>query len=241
MTLIVQNVDKNYGTLQVFKNFGMEILENKITCILGPSGCGKTTFLHMLSRIIEADKGYFGGFDNKVISYLFQEPRLLDWKTVWGNIEFVLKDIYSKEKRQQIISQYIEMVGLKEFEHYYPSRLSGGMLQRVAIARAFAYPSDILLMDEPFKGLDVNIKRSLIKSFMKLWTKDSRTVIFVTHDIEEALMIGDEIHIFSSMPVQLKSSFQISIPQQERSTTDKYMEELKKQIYQEFTLINPLS
>lgn len=234
MTLMIQDLNKSYGTLQVFQHFHMKILENKITCILGPSGCGKTTLLHMISGILKADKGYFLRFDEKIISYLFQEPRLLDWKTVWGNIEFVLKEIYSKEERQKIVSQYIEMVGLKGFEQYYPSELSGGMMQRVSIARAFAYPSDILLMDEPFKGLDVNIKQSLIQSFIRLWTKDSRTVIFVTHDIEEALMVGDEIHIFSGLPVGLKNSFRIPIPQQQRSTTDKHIEDLKKEIYQEF-------
>ena len=154
MDLAIKSLNKSYADLNVFKNFKIQIPEKKITCILGPSGCGKTTLLNIIGGIIKADSGEFKGFEDNVVSYLFQEPRLLKWKTVWGNIEFVLKDIYSREKRNEILSRYLEMVDLKDFKDYYPDKLSGGMVQRVSIARAFIYPSDILLMDEPFKGLE---------------------------------------------------------------------------------------
>ncbi|TCO78657.1 ABC transporter ATP-binding protein [Marinisporobacter balticus] len=231
MTLKIQNLCKSYENMKVFQNFHMEISENHITCILGPSGCGKTTLLNMISGIIQQDDGTFLGLEHKVISYLFQEPRLLDWKTVWGNIEFILKDIYQKEEREKIISKYIEMVGLKEFKDYYPPQLSGGMMQRVSIARAFAYPSDILLMDEPFKGLDIKIKESLFYAFIKLWNEDLRTVIFVTHDIEEALLLGDHVYVLGDIPVKIKKCFEISMPREKRSMEKETLKEIKKEIY----------
>ena len=165
----IQNLEKSYGKLNVFKNFTMRIPKSKITCILGPSGCGKTTSLNILSGILQPDSGSILGIEKQTISYLFQEPRLLDWKTVRGNIEFVLKGTHSKKERHALASKYIRIVGLQNFEDYYPSQLSGGMIQRVAIARAFAYPSEILLMDEPFKGLDIHMKKSVMHAFINLW------------------------------------------------------------------------
>lgn len=231
MTLNIQKLCKSYDNLNVFQDFNMEILENHITCILGPSGCGKTTLLNMISGVLKEDDGIFLGFDNKVTSYLFQEPRLLDWKSVWGNIEFILKDIYQKEERERIISKYIEMVGLDEFKDYYPHKLSGGMMQRVAIARAFAYPSDILLMDEPFKGLDIKIKESLINAFVKLWNDDPRTVIFVTHDIEEAVLLGDIVYVLGEVPVKIKKCFKIHMQREMRSIEKEIIKEIKEDIY----------
>ncbi|QXM06856.1 ABC transporter ATP-binding protein [Crassaminicella indica] len=231
MTLKIQQLYKSYQRLVVFENFNINIPQEHITCILGPSGCGKTTLLNTISGIVKAEAGEFLGFGDKVIGYLFQEPRLLPWKSVWGNIEFVLKDVYSKEEREKIISQYIKMVNLEGFEDYYPKDISGGMLQRVAIARAFAYPSDILLMDEPFKGLDLKIKRELIDAFIKLWMKDLRTVIFVTHDIEEAISLGDRIYIFSKAPVKIKKSFEIATAKEKRSLEDESLIKIKKEIH----------
>lgn len=232
MPFVIENLNKKYDHLEVFKDFNIEMIESKITCILGPSGCGKTTFLNIISGVIKSDTGFFSGFDHKLISYLFQEPRLLDWKTVWENIEFVLKDNYLKKEINTIISKYIDMVGLKGFEEYYPSKLSGGMMQRVSIARAFAYPSDILIMDEPFKGLDLKIKRSLMNAFVKLWTDDSRSVIFVTHDIEEALLLGDEIYVFSEAPVRIKKHFKMNRSKEQRKLEDEKIEYMKKEIYE---------
>ncbi|QEK13356.1 ABC transporter ATP-binding protein [Crassaminicella thermophila] len=231
MTLKIEKLYKSYEGLKVFENFNMEIIKNGITCILGPSGCGKTTLLNMISGILKPDVGIFSGFDQKAISYIFQEPRLLDWKSVWGNIEFVLKDIYEKEEREKIVSKYIDLVGLREFKDYYPKNLSGGMMQRVAIARAFAYSSNILLMDEPFKGLDVNSKKRLMDEFIKLWMEDLRTVIFVTHDIEEAVLLGDSIYVFSELPVQIKKRFNIDLLRHKRSLEDERIISIKREIH----------
>ncbi|KYH34139.1 aliphatic sulfonates import ATP-binding protein SsuB [Clostridium tepidiprofundi DSM 19306] len=217
MPLQIRNLYKSFSTLKIFKNFNMTIHKNKINCILGPSGCGKTTLLNIIAGLESIDSGALVGFENKSLSFIFQEPRLLEWMTVWDNIDFVLKDIFPKQKRQYIITNYLKTVDLLEFKNYYPKELSGGMKQRVSIARAFAYPSDILIMDEPFKGLDNKLKNTLIKSFLRLWLDDKRTIIFVTHDIDESLLLGDDIFILSKNPAHIKKHITIDIAQKNRN------------------------
>lgn len=204
MPIEIQCLNKAYGTLKVLNNFNIEFDEEKITALLGPSGCGKTTLLNIVAGLEEYDSGSILGLEHKRFSYIFQEDRLLPWLNVEENIQFVLKRDYTDEEIINITNKYLNMVGLEEYRHYYPKQLSGGMKQRVAIARAFAYPSDILLMDEPFKGLDMDLKTNLIKSFVSLWEKDKRTVIFVTHDMDEAMMLADSIFILGGKPMYVK-------------------------------------
>lgn len=204
MTIQIKGLNKEYGRLKVLNNFDIEFEEEKITALLGPSGCGKTTLLNIISGLEEYDLGNILGLKNKKFSYIFQEDRLLPWFSVEENIQFVLKGDHTEEEIVNITDKYLKIVGLEEYRHYYPKQLSGGMKQRVAIARAFAYSSDILLMDEPFKGLDMELKANLIKSFISLWTKDKRTVIFVTHDIDEAMMLADYIFILEGKPLAVK-------------------------------------
>lgn len=201
--LDIENINKSFGELNIFNDFNISFPKNKISCILGSSGCGKTTLLNMISGLIPSNSGYITDINSSSISYIFQEPRLLDWFTVKENLDFILKDIYPKNEREKIIEKYLGLVSLYDFKNYYPKNLSGGMKQRLSIARAFAYPSDLLLMDEPFKGLDNKLKTSLMKSFLSLWNSDKRTVIFVTHDIDESLYIGDEIFVFKGNPVKI--------------------------------------
>ncbi|HRT48322.1 MAG TPA: ATP-binding cassette domain-containing protein, partial [Bacteroidales bacterium] len=201
MTLEVKGLHKRYGEVEIFRDFSISFTEGMITCILGPSGCGKTTLLNILGKIIPPDGGTLAGFDGKIVSYIFQEPRLLPWKSVRGNIEFVLDRNLLPEERKKITDRFISLVELEDFADYYPAKLSGGMRQRVSIARAFAYPSDIILMDEPLKGLDIKLKLNLIQTFSRIWQEDRRTVIFVTHDVDEALLLGNEIVVFSRAPV----------------------------------------
>ncbi|MFW5943984.1 MAG: ABC transporter ATP-binding protein [Bacteroidota bacterium] len=203
MSIQIKNISKSFSNVEIYRNFSLNLPENKISSILGPSGCGKTSLLNMTGGIMSQDSGIIEGVKDKVLSFIFQEPRLLPWKTVKANLEFVLKGI-SVKRKEKIIQRYLSIVGLQNFAHFYPGQLSGGMKQRVAIARAFCYPSNIILMDEPLKTLDPKLKWGLMKTFIKLWKADRRTVIFVTHDVEEALVLGEEIFVFSKPPVKVK-------------------------------------
>lgn len=206
----LNNIYKSYGSLKVFDDFSIQFNTNQINCILGPSGCGKTTLLNIIAGLIIPDSGRIEGINRDRISYVFQEPRLLPWKTIRENIEFALREKIPKETLHELIKKYIKLVELDGFEDYYPAQLSGGMKQRVSLARAFSFPSDIILMDEPFKGLDYKLKQSLQISFLDLWESDRRTVIYVTHDIDEAIELGQEIFIFSKQPVRILKTFRKS-------------------------------
>lgn len=204
MPIEVRHLTKHYGELKVFEDFCIAFEEGKITALLGPSGCGKTTLLNIISGLESYNAGSISGLDSKSFSYIFQEDRLMPWSTVEQNIRFVLRGRYTDTEIGKITEQYLKMVGLEQYGHYYPRQLSGGMKQRAAIARAFAYPGDILLMDEPFKGLDEELKTGLVQSFISLWQKDKRTAIMVTHDREEAQRIADDIYILAGKPLGIE-------------------------------------
>ncbi|SRR6056297_2453123 len=199
----INRLKKNYENKKIFNNFTMNIEPCEITCILGPSGVGKTTLFNVISGLTDYEEGEITGIDKKNISYLFQEPRLMPWLTVYENIDIILKNIFGEKKRKEVINSYLDLVDLKEYSDNKPDELSGGMKQRLAIARTFAYPSTLLLMDEPFQGLDIKIKNNLINAFLKLWERDSRTVLFITHDIDEALKVADQIYIIQDNPVEI--------------------------------------
>jgi NitT/TauT family transport system ATP-binding protein len=189
----IRNLYKSYGSHVVFNDLNMSFKKNKITVILGPSGCGKTTLLNIISGI---DKKYIGEVKLKdnTISYIFQEDRLIPNLTVFENIAFVLKSTINRKEIENITNKYLRLVKLTEYKDMLPKSLSGGMKRRVAIARAFAYKSRLLLMDEPFKGLDQKLKNEIIEEFLRIYNEDKRTVILVTHDIKEAETLGDEIY-----------------------------------------------
>jgi NitT/TauT family transport system ATP-binding protein len=208
----LKNICKSYGVVSLFRDFSIGFDEGRITCILGPSGCGKTTLLNIIGGLVKPDSGSINGFEGKAVSYIFQDPRLLPWKTVRENIDFVLSHEIPVLEREETVNRFIGLVELEQFANYYPAKLSGGMRQRVSIARAFAYPSDIILMDEPLKGLDIKLKLNLIRTFSRIWETDKRTVIFVTHDVEESLLLSNEIIVMSPAPVQIVTRRKVEIP-----------------------------
>ena len=230
MTLKINHISKTFGTVSLYRDFTIAFEQGRITCILGPSGCGKTTLLHIIGGIVLPDSGTLDGFAGKRISYIFQDPRLLPWKTARENIEFVLPHDLPPTERKQLADHFIDLVELRDFEGYYPARLSGGMRQRVAIARAFAFPSDIILMDEPLKGLDVKLKLNLIRTFSRIWESDRRTVIFVTHDVEESLLLSNEIIVMSRPPVHIADRRKVEIPVLDRSLDSPTLMAMKSEL-----------
>ena len=210
----VDHLRKLYGDLAVFEDFSCEFPEKKITAILGPSGCGKTTLLNILAKLVPVSGGEVGVPER--ISYLFQEPRLLPWLTLRQNLSLVLQGDIPSASLEEKIRQQLAAIGLSEYGDYYPGQLSGGMRQRAAMARAFAYEAPLLLMDEPFKSLDIKTRFQLMEDFRKLWQNQPRTVIMVTHDIKEAVLLGDLVLVFSNKPIMVLEKIQINLLYDER-------------------------
>ncbi|SCZ06468.1 ABC transporter ATP-binding protein [Alkaliphilus peptidifermentans] len=228
MEFYVKDIYKNYGKLNIINDFSLDFTSKAIHCILGPSGCGKTTLLNILAGLISAEMGKIYGFYNKNFSCIFQEDRLLPWATVEENVMFILKSIYTKNESQQLVNKYLDLVELDKYRNLYPHELSGGMKQRVAIARAFAYEGDILLMDEPFKGLHLELKKTLMDYIINYWQNKRELLVYVTHDIDEALYMSDEIHIFDGPPLTYKKHITIEILKNNRSYKENEMRTYKE-------------
>lgn len=204
--------------LQVLDSLSIEARDREFVCLLGPSGCGKSTSLHILAGLVDADAGEIlvdGSHKYREASYgyVFQRPRLLNWKTVRGNITFALQSFgIPRGEHEARVSRYLSMVGLTGFADEYPLTLSGGMQQRVAIARALAIEPDILLMDEPFSGLDELTARAMRIELLKLWSEDRKTVLFVTHNALEAVYLADRICILTPRPAKVSRVVEVDVP-----------------------------
>ena len=182
----IKNLTKSYPNVPLYKNFNLSLEEGKITCLLGSSGCGKTTLLNAIAGLIKCD----GSLPKLKCSYIFQTPQLVPNLTVFGNLLLVCND-------EQKIYDMLKRVGLINKAKSYPVNLSGGEAQRVSIARAFLYKSDILLMDEPLASLDLKMKKLIVDLFFEIWKEDGRTVLAVTHDVDEAASIAQRILVLS--------------------------------------------
>ena len=203
----IRNINKRYNNKVIFQDFQIDFYKNKVNCIIGKSGCGKSTLLNIISGIIENDDEEFISIESYGLSYIFQEDRLIDWLTVEENISLVVNKIYDKKEREELCNKYLDLVGIKEYKKYYPQMLSGGLRQRVNIARSLIYPSKIIIMDEPFKSIDVINKEIIMNNLKEILKQENRTVLFVTHDIEEALILSDKIYVLGNSPVQIKKIF----------------------------------
>lgn len=189
MDVVLQNITKRYGDKTVYSGLNLTLKEGEVTALLGPSGCGKTTLLNILGGLTPCEGKVTAPVE---VSYLFQSDRLLPNLKVLDNLLYVLGDRpHAREQALRVLS-LVEMEGEAD---RYPRELSGGMAQRVAMARAFCFPSELLLMDEPFRNLDFALKLRLMRVFETLRTEMPRTCLFVTHDLEEALMLGDRVLI----------------------------------------------
>ncbi len=203
MSLKLENITKSLGNRKILDHFTMEFKPGSITCLFGPSGCGKTTILNLIGGMLAPDEGVVQGFGQEGISCIFQETRILPWKTVLGNVLFPLMDKMPHLQAHETARKFIRLVGLEKAEMLYPSQLSGGMKQRVSIARAFAFPGKVILMDEAFQSLDNTLKYNILDSFLRIWEEDGRTVIFVTHDIGEAIRLGQQIIFLNHNPLKI--------------------------------------
>jgi NitT/TauT family transport system ATP-binding protein len=212
------SVSASYDGLEVFSGLSLELSYASITVMLGPSGCGKTTLLNLIAGLKEPDSGGRLGFEGCRFSYAFQEDRLLPWLDCRENLEFALKGAALSESDRRIrIDRFLAFAGLSESASRKPSELSGGMRRRVSLARAFAYPSDILLLDEAFQAVDLRMKLELMDVFLKLWKEERRTVVCVTHDVEEAAYLADRAVVLSPSPARIIDSFAIGVPRELRA------------------------
>ncbi|MDR2046491.1 MAG: ABC transporter ATP-binding protein [Clostridiales bacterium] len=203
--IIFSGIYKKFGDTVVFDNFSDGFEEGCVNCIFAPSGSGKTTLLNMAAGLLSPDKGTVSGIPDGV-SYAFQEDRLIPQKTAFGNLKFILRNIYPDKKTlEETVNRYLAEAGLGDAAELYPREMSGGMRRRLALIRAFAYPSELLLMDEPFKALDLALRKDVAGWFSRY----RRTVLLVTHDPDEAFLVGDYIHAYSKKPMTLLKKFKI--------------------------------
>jgi NitT/TauT family transport system ATP-binding protein len=209
----------NRGPVRALHGFDIDVREGEFLSIVGPSGCGKSTFLNVLLGLIKPDSGDIR-LDGRVIAgpgtdraMVFQEFGLLPWRTVQNNIELGLElKGMPADARQEISQRLIEMVGLAGFEGHYPHELSGGMKQRVGLARALATDPDVLLMDEPFAALDAQTRDLMQVELLRIWLAAKKTVLFVTHQIEEAIYLSDRVMVMTKRPGRTKKIFDIELP-----------------------------
>src|SRR5213075_290404 len=197
--------------------------EGEFITIIGPSGCGKSTFLHIMGGFIGADAGAIRVYGSAVTGpgpdrgMMFQEFALFPWKTVAGNVAWGLEAQGAERSHiDQVVAKYLDMTGLAEFRNHYPAELSGGMKQRVALARVLAFDPKVLLMDEPFGALDAQTRETMQEEVTRLWERTRKTIVFVTHDIEEAVYLGDRVVVLTARPGRIRQEIRIDLPRPRR-------------------------
>ena len=216
---IKKSYAKNGRPLEILDVTSFAAREGEFITIIGPSGCGKSTFLHIMGGFIPAEAGRIEVYGKEVRGpgpdrgMMFQEFSLFPWKTVAGNIAWGLEvQGWEKPRIEETVGRYLDMIGLREFRNHYPAELSGGMKQRVALARVLAFDPKVLLMDEPFGALDAQTRETMQAEVMHIWERTRKTIVFVTHDIEEAVYLGDRVIVLSARPGRIKEELKIELP-----------------------------
>ena len=215
----VNHLTKKFGDLLVLNDMSFDVADGDLLCVVGPTGCGKTTFLNSLTKIYDITEGEILLNGEQVnpkkqnIAYIFQGDSTMPWLTVEENVGFGLdiKKVPEAKKKEQV-EKYLEIVGLTKYRKYYPKQLSASMLQRVSIARAFATEPELLLMDEPYGQLDIELRFKLEDELVKLWKLTGTTVLFITHNIEEAVYLGNKIMILTNKPTTVKKTLKNDLP-----------------------------
>ena len=215
----VSNFTKCYGDLLVLDNINFCIEKGEMLSIVGPTGCGKTTFLNCMSKLTETSMGniYIDGEPANPrkhnLSFVFQEPSAMPWRTVAQNVAYGMElKNFPKEKLEKRLTHMLDLVGLTDTANLYPNQVSASMMQRIAVARAFAVNPDLLLMDEPYGQLDVKLRFYLEDELVKLWQELKSTVLFVTHNIEEAVYVAQRILVLTPKPTGIKEEVIVDLP-----------------------------
>ena len=231
--------DRNGEEATALKDIDLEVHNGEILCVIGPSGCGKTSLLRIIAGLdkptngratIEGKEIENAGADRCMI---FQESTLFPWRTAQKNIEFSLEiKGLDPQKRKELSDQLIELVGLKGFEDAYPRQLSSGMKQRISLARALASDPKVFLMDEPFGSLDAQTRNIMQKELLEIWRKNEKTILFVTHSVDEAVYLGDRVAILTARPGTLKKIIEVNLPRP-RDRVGNEFTAIRKQILQE--------
>lgn len=234
--ITVSNLTKKFGELLVLNDINFTVGDGEFLCIVGPTGCGKTTFLNLLTRLLSPTQGNIciNGEDadpkRHNISFVFQEPSCMPWRTVKQNVAYGMEvKKFSKQEIEESLEKTLKLVGLTNCAEQYPNQISASMEQRVAIARAFAAKPDLLLMDEPYGQLDIKLRYYLEDELIRIWEEFKTTVIFVTHNIEEAVYLGERILILSNKPTTIKTEIKVNLPRP-RSFLDPEFIRLRKQV-----------
>jgi sulfonate transport system ATP-binding protein len=234
--VLVEHLTKSFGDLLVLDDISFDVKKGEFLCIVGPTGCGKTTFLNSLTKLYKIDSGSILIDGEEIdlkkhnIAYIFQEYSTMEWLNVEENVSYGLKIKHTpKDLMKQRVDNVIKMVGLEKFRKYYPRQLSASMLQRVVIARTFAVEPELLLMDEPYGQLDLILKYKLEDELLDLWQKTKTTVIFITHNIEEAVYLSDRILVLTNKPTKVKQEI-INDLARPRKISDTRFVELRNQI-----------
>jgi NitT/TauT family transport system ATP-binding protein len=224
----------------VLDNISLDVREGEFICLLGPSGCGKSTMLNIMAGFLAPSSGSIT-IDGEMVSgpdprriFVFQERGVFPWLTVEGNIGFGLFKL-SKEARARRIANYVKLVGLQGFEMAYPQELSGGMKQRLEVARALAVNPDMLFLDEPFGALDSITRLIMRGELLRIWEAEKKTIIFVTHDIEESVQLADRVVVMSARPAKIQQIVEIDIPHPRDISSARYLE-LRDGIFEQIGL-----
>jgi len=229
--LSIKNLNKTYHTEEgddvvALSDINLDVADKEFVCFIGPSGCGKTTLLRITAGLEKPDSGTLT-VNNEPITgpgpdrgMVFQEYSLFPWRTVLKNITFSLElKKIPKSEREKIARDFLEVVGLSKFADSYPHELSGGMKQRVAIARALVNDPDVLLMDEPFGAVDAQTRNRLQHELLNIWEKKKKTVLFITHSVDEAVFLADKVVVFTARPGRVKEVIIIDLPRPRERTS----------------------
>ena len=230
--------------VDVLENIDLEVREGEFICLLGPSGCGKSTLLNIVGGFLKPSSGEVvidgepvRGPDPRRI-FVFQERGVFPWLTVEGNIGFGLFRLSRQEKARRI-AHYVELVGLQGFERAYPHELSGGMKQRVEVARALAVNPDMLFLDEPFGALDSITRLEMRRELLRIWRAERKTILFVTHDIEESVQLADRVVVMSTRPARIRNIMEINIPHPRDISSPRYLD-LRDSIFEQIGLAHKI-